>query len=503
MGKRPWKNGTTSNLDGPQLSSAKRLKSNGSCSFGYSQTIDGQTPPNKVHELGSTTNPVPIGSDEDEDIEEDGHLDFVRFDRDEDTDKDTDKDIIAATAQVWKLPLQKVQEWRQSGKKKIYCVRHGHIPGFYADWEIADAQVKKVHGNVYKGFTIPKAKKGLDSADQNLQAIISDAEKFMNDEAQNARAEIDYRSQSGKKSSIKNDSTPEYKMKSKDLCMHCQGEPQQGERLCTKCLESADRVSNVERIATERQLADEQRQLLDLASRGKNLFFIGVAGTGKSTVLKAIVSLLRESGLTTMVVAPTGIAAIGLELNATTLHTYAGLTPKSEKKSLEALRGGAHIKETRRRFRKTHVLIIDEISMVSSNMFTQVSAVVSRAIGKERECPPFGGVQLIVTGDFFQLPPVLPFKYCVKCGKPLTERKEWSVRSYIHKNDYEVHPDCHRPIQDREKWAFKSLVWEDCQFIYAELKQIHRQADPYFANILSQVRRGKRLALEEMNNLRK
>ena len=335
-----------------------------------------------------------------------------------------------------------------------------------------------------------------------------------NHEVQNACSDVDYSSSRGKENSMQSsqseeqayfaDSDPTDYIKQKNLCLHCQKDTRQpGERLCLECLESKDRVSGkIERIAKERHLVDEQRQLLELAGRGKDIFFTGAAGTGKSTVLKAIVSLLKECELNVRVIAPTGIAALGLELHATTLHTYAGLTPLLCKNPLKDLRRKAHGRQIWKCFNQTDVLIIDEISMVLSNMLTRLSAMMDDAVGPGKERTPFGGVQLIVTGDFFQLPPVKPFETCVECGEDLVEQGQWSVHKCMHfKSSCKRPDDCHQAISDTEKWAFRSPAWENCGFVNFELQKIHRQADPYFANILNRVRRGKGLSSKEVGAL--
>ena len=538
MGKRTVGHEAAPAFNGPQVTYAKRLRSNGSGPSEYIKIIDGQIPTYNVRKLGSSANPIILDSEE---------------------PIGPNEDISATTAagQDWKLSFQKVQEWRQNGKKKIYCVRHGHRPGFYSEWNEAENQVKGFKDNVHASY--PPTKKGLTTSDdQSLKEAISSAEHFMNHkpnncnysackgdcrpvsppnlsdapalatvqdeqssshEVQNAYADVDYSSSLSKESSTQSslqssqseeqpyliDSDPTGYIKKKHLCLHCQKDTRQpGERLCPECLESKDRVSGkIERIAKERHLVDEQKQLLELAGRGKNIFFTGAAGTGKSTVLKAIVSLLKECDLDVRVIAPTGIAALGLELHATTLHTYAGVTPSLAKNPLKVLRKMAH--ETRRwnRFNQTDVLIIDEISMVPSNMLTRLSAMMDDAVGPKRECTPFGGVQLIVTGDFFQLPPVKPFETCVYCGEDLVKgKRQETVHSCMKSGSSCSRPDdCHEAISDTEKWAFRSPAWEDCEFTNVELQKIHRQADPYFANILNRVRRGKGLSPRELGAL--
>lgn len=128
----------------------------------------------------------------------------------------------------------------------------------------------------------------------------------------------------------------------------------------------------------------------------------------------------------------------------------------------------------------TKVLIIDEISMVENLFFTRLSGVMSDIRDDPR---PFGGVQMIVVGDFCQLPPVLPFFYCPTCGqKNNRDRKVY----YFCKT-------CHKTYLDEDKWVFKSPEWQRCRFQPVHLTTIHRQQDEAFIKILQKCRRGEQL----------
>jgi hypothetical protein len=151
-------------------------------------------------------------------------------------------------------------------------------------------------------------------------------------------------------------------------------------------------------------LCKEQEDLVNLILSGQNVFYTGSAGCGKSTVLKAFVKRFREQGLEVKIIAPTGRAA--LDINGSTTWTYAGWTPDHHKKPLKELKAGAHGKFVRKRLQETNVLIFDEISMVENHHFERLNVLMKEARGDSRA---FGGVQVIVTGDFCQLPPVKPF----------------------------------------------------------------------------------------------
>ena len=152
---------------------------------------------------------------------------------------------------------------------------------------------------------------------------------------------------------------------------------------------------------TEPCLCDEQLALVDLIMNGRNVFYTGSAGCGKSTVLKHIVPLLREGAGSVHVLTPTGRAA--LEVNGRTIYNYAGWVPHSLSQPLWKLKDGAHRKQVWERLTATRVLIIDEISMVSNHVFERLNCILKSARDSNE---PFGGVQIVVTGDFLQLSPV-------------------------------------------------------------------------------------------------
>jgi ATP-dependent DNA helicase PIF1 len=155
-------------------------------------------------------------------------------------------------------------------------------------------------------------------------------------------------------------------------------------------------------IKVEPPLCEEQQRLVDLILSKKNVFYTGSAGCGKSTVLKAFVQELKQQGRNVVIVAPTGKAA--LEINGSTYFTFAGWTPDHFKKPLEKLKQGAHGKFVQKRMREVDTLIIDEISMMENHAFERLNEVMKEARSNRLEA--FGGVQLVVTGDFCQLPPV-------------------------------------------------------------------------------------------------
>jgi ATP-dependent DNA helicase PIF1 len=226
---------------------------------------------------------------------------------------------------------------------------------------------------------------------------------------------------------------------------------------------------------TEPILCKEQADLVDLILSGRNVFYTGSAGCGKSTVLKAFVKRLTERGLRVNIIAPTGRAA--LDINGTTTWSYAGWTPDHHKRPLKDLKAAAHGKFVQQRLTDTHVLVIDEISMVENLHFERLNVIMKEARNSTKA---FGGVQLVVTGDFCQLPPVKPFRHCIECGRELVANRE--LTEYTCRQ--------HGVYYDIDKWAFRSSAWRECNFEHVNLTNIHRQSDEVFIKILQKLRIG-------------
>jgi ATP-dependent DNA helicase PIF1 len=186
---------------------------------------------------------------------------------------------------------------------------------------------------------------------------------------------------------------------------------------------------------------DEFRHCLAEVERGANLFITGKAGTGKSTLLRLIRDEHKDKKV--VVVAPTGVAA--LNVDGETIHRFfafrAELTTDLRKYSPpESL---ADI----------DILIIDEVSMVRADLMDKVSV----ALQWKRECrAPFGGLQVVLIGDLFQLPPVS------------------EIRDEYYATDF----------------FFSSNAFRESRFTTIELTQVFRQKDQLFIDILNAVRDG-------------
>ena len=152
-------------------------------------------------------------------------------------------------------------------------------------------------------------------------------------------------------------------------------------------------------------LSDEQRLVLNLvAEQKRSVFFTGSAGTGKSVLLREAIKVLREKykreSDRVAVTASTGLAACNV--GGVTLHSFAGIGLGKEAVP-ELVKKIKRNQKAKLRWMRTKVLIIDEISMVDGDLFDKLEAI-ARAIRNNGR--PFGGMQLVITGDFFQLPPV-------------------------------------------------------------------------------------------------
>ncbi|RLW06011.1 hypothetical protein DV515_00004851 [Chloebia gouldiae] len=193
------------------------------------------------------------------------------------------------------------------------------------------------------------------------------------------------------------------------------------------------------------RLSAEQEAVLGAVRSGKSIFFTGSAGTGKSFLLKRIVGSLPPN--VTYPTASTGVAAC--HIGGTTLHTFAGIG--SGKAPLEQCIQLAERPGVRQHWLACQHLIIDEISMVDGKFFDKLEAV-ARAVRKRDE--PFGGIQLIICGDFLQLPPV-------------------------------------SKANEETKFCFQAKCWRKCIHINMELTEVRRQTDKTFVSILSAIRLGR------------
>ncbi|MCQ2396082.1 MAG: PIF1 family ATP-dependent DNA helicase [Lentisphaeria bacterium] len=202
-------------------------------------------------------------------------------------------------------------------------------------------------------------------------------------------------------------------------------------------------------------LNKEQQAALDAMLAGRNIFLTGEAGTGKSTILREFQERCQGE---CVFLAPTGVAAINVQ--GTTLHSFFQLKP-----GLLTPDNMDDFHNHRRRalIREISTIVIDEISMVRSDLFFAVDNRLRQLASSRDQHKPFGGKQLILVGGFFQLPPVI---------KTNLEAK------YLRSNF-------------GGQYAFQTKLWEDANFQCICLKNVHRQEnDQLFLDVLKSIRHG-------------
>ena len=192
-----------------------------------------------------------------------------------------------------------------------------------------------------------------------------------------------------------------------------------------------------------------QAEALDILKMGRNVFITGPAGSGKTYVINKYIDYLKEHGVPLGITASTGIAAT--HMGGVTIHSWSGMGIKNDLSDhdLESL---AQNSQKARRIKEAQVLIIDEVSMLHHFRLDTLNTI-TQYIRKNRE--PFGGLQIVLCGDFFQLPPVS------KYGEP----------------------DTH--------FIYRSEAWRDGKFTVCYLSQNYRQSDDVSLSILNEIRAGE------------
>ena len=145
----------------------------------------------------------------------------------------------------------------------------------------------------------------------------------------------------------------------------------------------------------------KQSIALNILQSGHNVFITGSAGTGKTHLLRQYIQYLHERKVYPTIVAPTGIAAS--HLKGQTIHSFFALGIRDGVVDNGFVEGLLEKRYLKTRFSKLKILVIDEISMVSPELFASMDKIL-RAFKNSPD--PFGGVQVVISGDFFQLPPV-------------------------------------------------------------------------------------------------
>lgn len=193
----------------------------------------------------------------------------------------------------------------------------------------------------------------------------------------------------------------------------------------------------------------QQDQAFNLLKLGKNIFLTGAAGSGKTYLLNKYINFLKENDVSVAVTASTGIAATHIQ--GTTIHSWSGIGVRDvlTQKDLDKIITNDRVK---RNYKKTKVLIIDEISMLHKHQLDMVDTIARHIRNSEQA---FGGIQVVLCGDFFQLPPVSS-----------------SFNS------------------EEKMFAFESEAWIRGDFHVCYLHEQHRQGDDPLLTILNDIRNG-------------
>ncbi len=194
----------------------------------------------------------------------------------------------------------------------------------------------------------------------------------------------------------------------------------------------------------------KQSKALAILKSGKNVFLTGSAGAGKTFILNKYIAYLKERNVSVAVTASTGIAAT--HMGGQTIHSWTGIGIKETltRNDLNSLFDKKYLHD---KLVNVKVLVIDEISMLHKNQLELVNDVLKFFKGNSL---PFGGIQVIFSGDFFQLPPI---------GNPNETNKE--------------------------KFAFMAQSWLDASLCICYLKEQHRQKDQHLNTILNEIRQAR------------
>ncbi len=201
-----------------------------------------------------------------------------------------------------------------------------------------------------------------------------------------------------------------------------------------------------------------QSQALSILKTGANVFVTGEPGSGKTHTVSEYVTYLRERGIEPAITASTGIAAT--HIGGMTIHSWSGIGIKTklDKGDLNKIVSSKHISK---RIRRAKILVIDEVSMLPPETLSMIDAICREV---KQSSDPFGGIQVVFVGDFFQLPPIVKV---------------------------EVEDDVQTTFSEgpSARFAYDSPAWGRANPIVCYITEQHRQDDSDFLDLLSAIRR--------------
>lgn len=205
----------------------------------------------------------------------------------------------------------------------------------------------------------------------------------------------------------------------------------------------------------------KQSKALSILKSGRNVFLTGSAGAGKTYVLNQYIQYLRDRKVAVAVTASTGIAST--HMNGMTIHAWSGIGVKNiiTEKDLNNMKTKKYLVKN---LQKVKVLVIDEISMLHKSQIEMVNTILQFF---QDPYAPFGGIQIVFSGDFFQLPPVGAYREL-----------------------------------NKDKFAFMSQAWVEAKLSICYLTEQHRQTDNELNRILNEIRNNQisKKSVQELKN---
>ncbi|HET8572744.1 MAG TPA: DEAD/DEAH box helicase [Edaphocola sp.] len=175
----------------------------------------------------------------------------------------------------------------------------------------------------------------------------------------------------------------------------------------TKQSKTVKKAPALTKVTPENSEIEKVLQWVEDATNNTPLVVCGEAGTGKSTLMQRIGSIYKAQRKYFAMVAPTGVAAYNLGVDAKTIHSFFSLPPTTEVlHSPSNLQSVARGYKLRQRLEKLELLIIDEISMVRADLLDAIDFILRDVLD---ESLPFGGLKVLLVGDVYQLPPILQY----------------------------------------------------------------------------------------------